>query len=487
MNRPLLRRAVRLEARGAGRRGWIRRTLWQAASMLVTVLLLVDLCATSASAQTPAPGSPAPEQGDSAVSKPVEVDPAAEDPAIANRIERILRSTNWFQRPKVSVRDGVVFIDGMTQTQEHRRWAGTLAQNTQGTVAVVNRIAVEADVGSTFGRAGDEFVKLYRRALQAWPWMLLALVIVFVTWLVARLVASLARRFVARRVASSLLRTVIVQAISLPVFLLGIYFVLQVAGLTRLAITVLGGTGLVGIIVGFAFREIAENFLASILLSVRNPFSTGDLIEVDGNTGIVQNLNVRSTVLLTPAGNYVQIPNAIVFKSTITNFSSTPSRRATFVVGISYESSTTTAQTLIAKLLAQHPAVLDTPEPLVLVEELGAATVNVRVYYWFASATYSPDKINSALLRLTKDALLSAGIELPDPAREVVFPKGVPVVCHQDDVAKVRSPPAVSEFAPDEKQTPSTVGEGGLRNETKEVCEQSEGRAPEAEENLLKR
>ena len=108
---------------------------------------------------------------------------------------------------------------------------------------------------------------------------------------------------------------------------------LRVAGLTQLALTVLGGTGLIGIIIGFAFRDIAENFLASLLLSMRNPFNGGDLIEVAGYTGIVQNLNTRSTVLLTLDGNHVQIPNATVYKSTIKNYSSIPSRRAEFLVG----------------------------------------------------------------------------------------------------------------------------------------------------------
>ncbi|KIZ41288.1 MULTISPECIES: mechanosensitive ion channel family protein [Rhodopseudomonas] len=486
MIRSLLRHAVRFATRGAGGRA-IRTATSRASLLAVLWLVLLSVAVPDALAQTAPPAALPSQQSDNAVSKPVEVKPTADDAAIANRIERILQSTNWFVSPKVAVRDGIVFMDGKTQTQEHLRWAGTLAQNTQGTVAVVNRIEVEADVGSTFGRAGDEFARLYRQALQTWPWILLACVIIFVTWLLARLVAFVVRRLVARRVSSSLLASVVVQAFSIPVFLLGIYFVLQVAGLTRLAITVLGGTGLFGIIIGFAFRDIAENFLASILLSVRNPFSTGDLIEVDGNTGIVQNLNVRTTVLLTLAGNYVQIPNAIVFKSTITNYSASQSRQATFAVGIGYDSSTTKAQSLIANVLAQHPAVLDTPEPLVLVEELGAATVNLRVFYWFASATYSPAKINSALLRLTKDALLSGGIELPDAAREVVFPHGVPIIRHDDRAATSARPGGLGEAVVDHERSPVSVGEGNLRNETIEVSEQSEGKAPESEENLLKR
>lgn len=448
---------------------------------------MLAVCTDSTLAQTTTPGPSPTNQGDNTVSKPVEVEPAADDSAIERRIQRILESTGWFQTPRISVQDGVVFIDGKTDTQERWRWASALAQNTEGTVAIVNRIQVEADVGSTFSLASDEFIKIYRQATQAWPWALVSVVVILFAWLLARLVAFLARRFFGSRVSSSLLLDVIVRAISVPVFLLGIYFVLHIAGLTRLALTVLGGTGLFGIIIGFAFRDIAENFLASILLSVRNPFSTGDLIEIAGNMGVVQNLNSRSTVLLTLDGNYVQIPNAIVFKSTIKNYSSTESRRADFVVGISYEASTIKAQALIASVLEQHPAVLEIPKPLVLVEELGAATVNLRILYWYASATYSPVKINSALLRLTKDALLEGGIELPDAAREVVFPRGVPIVRMDQAKIATRGLHGGGQVHREEDATSASIGEGDLSNDTTEVSAQTEGRAPEAGENLLKR
>ncbi|MEX1147976.1 MAG: mechanosensitive ion channel domain-containing protein, partial [Sphingomonadales bacterium] len=227
----------------------------------------------------------------------------------------------------------------------------------------------------------------------------------------------------------------------------------------------------------------------SILLSVRNPFHSGDLIEVGGQTGVVQNLNVRSTVLLTLDGNQVQIPNSIVYKNIIKNYSSIPSRRADFTVGIGYDSSAAKAQVLIAEVLKEHPAVLDAPEPLVLVEELGAATVNLRVYYWFESATYSPNKINSALLRQTKNALLKGGIELPDSAREVIFPKGVPVVrmtSAAEAVRETESDAGAARTADEASNT--TPAEGDLSNETVEMrARQTEGNLPEAEENLLKK
>lgn len=439
-----------------------------------------------AMAETTAPQPPAFSE-DNNVSKPVLVEPAADDSAIADRIKRILISTDWFQTPGVAVRDGVVFLDGRTKTQERKRWAGALAENTQGTVAVVNRINAEADIESTFIQARDEFGRLYRQAAQAWPWAVFAIAIILITWLLARVAAMVVRYILAKRITSSLLLAVVVHAFSIPIFLLGIYFVLQVAGLTRLAVTVLGGTGLIGIVLGFAFRDIAENFLASMLLSVRNPFRSGELIEVDGNVGIVMNLNIRSTVLRTLEGNYVQIPNALVYKSTITNFSSSENRRADFGVGIGYDSSTTKAQTLISNVLKQHPAVLEMPEPLVLVEELGAATVNLRVSYWFASAVYSPAKINSALLRLSKDALLKGGIYLPDAAREVVFPRGIPGFGAASGSGTIAAPIAPSsELDPEEESVPATMGEGELRNETTAAVLQPDDMSPEAETNLLK-
>jgi small conductance mechanosensitive channel len=447
---------------------------------------------TIALAQSGLPhGAAQPDKGSPSPKPSVTVIPAANDAEISQRLQGILESTGWFTTPRVSVRQGVVTLDGETDSQEHKRWAGELAEKTQDVVAVVNRMKVETDVGSTFGRAGEEITGFYRAAVESWPIVVLSLFILIITWLIAKLVSVLARRFFESRLSSPLLLTVVTRALSIPILLLGVYFILQVAGLTRLALTVLGGTGLLGIIIGFAFRDIAENFLASLLLSVRNPFRSGDLVEVASHRGIVLNLNTRSTILLTLDGSQVQIPNATVYKSTIENFSSNPNRRAIYSVGIGYDSSAAAAQKLISQVLRDHPAVLDSPEPLVLVEELGAATVNLCVSYWFDSCTHSPARINSALLRQTKNVLVKHGIELPDPAREVVFPRGVPVTKLQDEVASNALRPTNSpsdDYAPlvAEEASDATDGEGNLSSEVNEIGERAESTVVEAKENFLK-
>ena len=165
-------------------------------------------------------------------------------------------------------------------------------------------------------------------------------------------------------------------------FLCGAYLILRVSGLTQLALTVVGGTGLIGLVVGIAFRDITENFLASIFLSIQGPFETGDLIEVSNVTGYVQQLNMRTTILATLDGNLAQIPNASVYKSNLSNFTTNANRREDFVVGIGYDDAINEAQEIALQVLADHPAVLMIPEPLVLVDSLGKSTVDLRVYFW---------------------------------------------------------------------------------------------------------
>lgn len=267
--------------------------------------------------------------------------------------------------------------------------------------------------------------------------------------------------------------------------LIGIYLVLQFAGLTRLALTVLSGTGLVGIVLGLAFREIAENSLASIRLSVRNPFRAGDWIEVDAHQGIVQNLNMRTTVLLTLDGNHVQIANALVFKSVIKNFSTNPNRRAEFDVGIGYDDSVLAAQKVIIDALRAHPAVQNDPELNALVDELGSSTVTIRVQFWFDGRSYSIFKVRSALMRQIKRALQDAGISMPDEAREIIFPDGVPIrrLAPKQPQTRTRGKD------PDQDTGDSavaTVGEGDLLSEKEDLDRQADA-ADQSDtiENLL--
>lgn len=260
----------------------------------------------------------------------VDVQPQARDGQIRQRLSDILEATEWFLDPQVRVEEGVVFLEGQTETEEFKKWAGDLARSTQDIIAVVNRIQVVEPSFWDFQPALATLREQGRDLVRTLPLIGFSLLILAGAVGVAYLLVSTTRKSLQRRVASLLLVNVIARAVGLVVFLLGLYLVFQVAGLTNVAMTVLGGTGLLGLVLGIAFQDITENFLASILLSIQSPFRTGDLVQINDVTGFVQMLTTRATVLMTQDGNHVQIPNATVYQAIIQNYTSNPNRREDF-------------------------------------------------------------------------------------------------------------------------------------------------------------
>lgn len=410
--------------------------------------------------------------GQAAFPGKVEVQPVAGDDEIRQRIADILGTTGWFGEPGVTVQEGIVFLEGTTEKDASRQWAEELAKNTEGVVAVVNEIEVAPTTVWDFDPTIKVLKDLARGFLRSLPLIAVVVVVFAISWIAAKFTVNVLRRGRLARSRSRLLREVMARAGGMLVLVAGLYLVLRIAGLAQLALTVLGGTGLLGLVLGIAFRDITENFLASLFLSFQQPFREGDLIEVASVTGYVQRLTSRTTVLMTLDGNQLQIPNAAVFKSTIRNFTSNPNRREDFVVGIGYDDPIAFAQEVALKVLAEHPVVLKEPEPQVLVESLGPSTVNLRVYFWLDGGRHSWLKVKSSVIRLVKRAFQDSGISLPDEAREVTFPHGVPVrMIEGKDAGEAAN--RVPTKPPAEPETVATQAEAGLQSEAGEIKEQA--------------
>jgi small conductance mechanosensitive channel len=436
---------------------------------------------------------PTPDSEDLSVAPArLEVQPVARDDEIRRRLQSVLDATGWFTDPLVRVEEGVVFLSGYASTEELRRWAGDLARNTQDVAAVANAIEIDEPSLWDFSAASEGLARLWRDFIRSIPFVVFGLFIMALSAIAGVLAARGIRILLLPRVQARLLRTLISRAAGIVVFLIGTYIVLRIAGLTQLALTIVGGTGLIGLAVGIAFRDITENYLASIFLSMQRPFETGDLVEVAGITGFVQQLNVRATVLMTFEGNLVQVPNAAVYKSNIRNFTANPNRRESFIVGIGYDDSIERAQEIARTVLAEHPAILSDPEPWVLVDGLGAATVNLRIYFWVNGHEHSIFKVRSSVIRLVKRAFQSSGISMPDESREVIFPQGVPVtMLHAPPTtARDASPTSMRDEGPapqsDEPQQVSTPAEAGFASDADVLEEQARQAKPlDKHANLL--
>lgn len=430
--------------------------------------------------------APGDENGEEAAAPDkVDVAPLAEDAEIAERLERILSATGWFRSPEVRVDEGVVFLSGTARDDEVREWAANVARRTQDVVAVVNRIEVERPSLFDLEPAMVGLEALWRDTLGLLPFLGFAFVVFLASWGGARLTVRAMRSFLHRYISAPLLRDVLARAAGVLVFLVGVYIVLRISGLTRLAMTVIGGTGILGLIIGIAFRDITENFLASIFLSMKRPFLVGDLVEITGELGFVQSLTTRTTVLLTLSGNQVEIPNSVVFKNRILNYSTNRNRREDFTVGIGYEVPIAHAQDVALGVLRDHPAVLDDPEPWALVDSLGSAVVVLRIYFWLDGSTHSWLKVKSSVIRLVKRAFQDAGISMPDEAREIVFPDGVPVRAMEESEARTKPEDAAAPRAAPPAEPPATNAEGGLSSEAEDMEEQARKSRPIAAENLL--
>ena len=433
------------------------------------------------------------DDGEAKLDAPAKVDvsPVARDSEISQRLSDILKATQWFKNSKVEVDEGVVFLTGEARKDEYKVWAGDLAGNTQDVAAVVNRMKVTEKSIWDFSGAFAELRSFRTNTVQAIPLILFGIVILLVTWLLAKLASAIANRFFAKRIPNSLLRWVATRAVTLPILILGCYLVLRIAGLTQLALTVLGGTGLIGLVIGIAFQDIAENFLASVLISIQKPFRIGDLIRVENHEGIVQRVTTRGTALLTANGNHVQIPNSNIYKNTIENFTANPMRRVSFEMGIGYDDSASDAQHVILKKIKEHSATLDDPAPKVLIESLGASTVNLTALFWIDGTKNDFRSVRSSCMRISKQALLDEGISMPDEAREVIFPNGVPVLMNgattavqpeANQLEASRSGDDVDRAAGTDRATvkrqakeiDATEAEGNMASETNDLQKQAE-------------
>lgn len=254
--------------------------------------------------------------------------------------------------------------------------------------------------------------------LATLPLLVVALLVLWITWMVG---SWLARRTVLDRVSkrNPFLRDLTRTTVRWTVTLLGLLIALEILDATALVGALLGTAGVLGIALGFAFKETLENYLAGILMSLRQPFSPRDHVVVGGNEGIVIALTSRATILMTPDGNHLRLPNALVFRSVMLNYTRNPNRRFEFDVGIGVNEDLVLAQQIGIRVLLALDGVLDNPPPRAFIAALGDSNVQVRYYGWVDQRTHDFLMLKSEAIRRVKSALEQAGLDMPEPIYRV--------------------------------------------------------------------
>lgn len=177
--------------------------------------------------------------------------------------------------------------------------------------------------------------------------------------------------------------------------------------------------GVGSVAIGFAFRDILQNFLAGILILLREPFSVDDWVKLGDHEGIVTAISTRSTWIRTFDGRDIAIPNGEVFTNPMTVVTRTPTIRAQYEFGISYDADIDRAKRAILDTINRFEAVLEDPAPDAGVSDLAGSSVNIRARWWTKNADYYQTKLS--IIQAVKEALDEAGIEIPYPHRQLVI------------------------------------------------------------------
>lgn len=345
-------------------------------------------------------------------------DQSVSDASIKDRLSAIFAEIDGTENIVVTVESGVVTLSGVVADPALEQQAVRLANRVQGAVTLRNKLEVADDVGQRLTPAVERLKTRINNTIALLP-LLGVGVIVFLVVVSAGLLIARIDRLWARLTPNAFVADLVKQLITLIFIAAGLVLALDLIGATTLLGTLLGAAGIIGLAVGFAVRDTIENYIASIMLSVRQPFRPNELIKIGPHTGHVARLSSRATILITPEGNHVRIPNAVVFKAEIINYTRNPERRFEFRLGVNADANLKAALSTGLTVLTDIPEILKNPEPDGWIESVGDSNVILWFGAWVNQNTQHFARTRSKAIRLVKDALEAGGFELPEPIYRV--------------------------------------------------------------------
>ena len=257
------------------------------------------------------------------------------------------------------------------------------------------------------------------------PKIITGIILLIIAIILGKVVYRIIINSTQKKWQDNILSNFLAQAIKYTFYLFGVIIALNTFGFSGVAGTIFAGAGVSAIVIGFAFKDIGENFLSGIILALKRPFEIGDIIEVQGDKGTVKSLDLRSTHLRNSEGKDIYIPNSSIIKNTLTNYTKDGFLRINFMLGIAPECDIEQTRNLVLDYLKNQTPILKTPIPTVMVSELGEFTTNIQVYFWIDILTnkklpdeYLGHNIRSKAITDVKRILDSNNVEMPSQVIE---------------------------------------------------------------------
>lgn len=287
----------------------------------------------------------------------------------------------------------------------------------------------------------DKLLNWVEALIVMLPNFLLAVIIFCTFYFTGRFVRKALQKPLARVIHSRAIMDLLLSLLSLAFVAIGLFIALSILQLDKAVTSLLAGAGIVGLALGFAFQDIAANFVSGILIAVRKPIQIGDLIESNEFFGIVSRINLRSTILRTMPGQQVHIPNKDIFGKPIVNYSVSGKRRVDLDCGVSYGDDLVKVRDVTLAAVRNIPYLDPSQEVELFYKEFADSSINFTVRYWI------PFKKQADYLKAVSDGIMEIkkaydqnGITIPFPIRTLDFGiKGGEKLVEQLDIAAVKA------------------------------------------------
>lgn len=278
-------------------------------------------------------------------------------------------------------------------------------------------------------KLSDLLTKLLEK-LESWldelvvmlPNLILAVGVVVLGWFVAQWVRRGMYRLIQRITRNEPISGLLSTVARITVISISVLFALGLLNLDKTVTSLLAGVGVVGLALGFAFQDIAANFMSGFMMALNHPFSVGDLVEVANRKGKVKAIELRATELETLDGLSVLIPNREIFQNPIVNYTRTGPRRLDLTVGVAYSDDLELARRLAIEAGQQLSARAKDREVRVVYNEFGDSSINFSLQVWLHRSD------QATLLEARSEAIIAIkrtfdahGITIPFPIRTLDF------------------------------------------------------------------
>ncbi|TCD11284.1 mechanosensitive ion channel family protein [Oricola cellulosilytica] len=264
--------------------------------------------------------------------------------------------------------------------------------------------------------------EIARGAVALLPQIAVAIAVIVLTWLVAMGVRALLRRGLDRTSLRQSLKNLFSLLASIGIWILGLMIAAVVVFPNLTPASILAGLGIGSVAIGFAFKDIFENFLAGIIILFRKEMRIGDFIECEGLEGKVENISIRESHIRQTDGQLVVVPNAMLFKNPLTIRTDLDQRRTSIVCGVAYDEDVDKCRDIIRGAVEGCGTVISDNRPVqIFAQEFADSSVNFEVTWWTGSKPVDIRKSRDEVISAVKRALDDSGIEIPFPYRTLTF------------------------------------------------------------------